>query len=109
MSVYIVSGIDDETDLNRFRLCADVLQIPFSSTHYKYTEMSANLEIKWNGKRFPIDFSSAKELEQTTVKELKQICGRITGVSPRDMKINAFGGKLCYGMRLQWQCIDSEQ
>ncbi|CAO0789878.1 unnamed protein product [Mucor circinelloides] len=53
--------------------------------------MSANLEIKWNGKRFPIDFSSAKELEQTTVKELKQICGRITGVSPRDMKINAFG------------------
>ncbi|KAL9539936.1 hypothetical protein MBANPS3_009981 [Mucor bainieri] len=53
--------------------------------------MSANLEIKWNGKRFPVEFSSAKELQQTTVKELKQICERITGVNPKDMKINAFG------------------
>ncbi|KAF1799512.1 hypothetical protein V8B55DRAFT_1590312 [Mucor lusitanicus] len=53
--------------------------------------MSASLEIKWNGKRFPVEFSSVKELEQTTVKELKQICERITGVNPRDMKINAFG------------------
>ncbi|CAO3649702.1 unnamed protein product [Mucor fragilis] len=53
--------------------------------------MAANLEIKWNGKRFPVEFSSVKELEQTSVKQLKQICERITGVSPRDMKINAFG------------------
>lgn len=55
--------------------------------------MSANLEIKWNGKKFPIEFSSVKELEQTTVKQLKNKCERITGVSAKDMKINAFGGK----------------
>ncbi|CEP17025.1 hypothetical protein [Parasitella parasitica] len=53
--------------------------------------MSANLDIKWNGKKFPIEFSSAKELQQTTVRELKNICERFTGVSPSDMKINAFG------------------
>lgn len=72
-----------------------VLQISFSSKNQIY-KMSASLEIKWNGKRFPVEFSSVKELEQTTVKELKQICERITGVNPRDMKINAFGGKQCF-------------
>ncbi|KAI8637047.1 hypothetical protein BD408DRAFT_425214 [Parasitella parasitica] len=53
--------------------------------------MAAHIEIKWNGKKFPIEFSSVKELQQTTVKELKSTCERITGVSPSDMKINAFG------------------
>jgi hypothetical protein len=55
--------------------------------------MSAILEIKWNGKRFPIEFRNAKELEGTSVKDLKSICQRITGVDPENMKINAFGGK----------------
>lgn len=66
--------------------------IPFS-LEIHHIEMSANLEIKWNGKKFPIEFSSVKELEQTTVKQLKNKCERITGVSAKDMKINAFGGK----------------
>lgn len=56
--------------------------------------MSAILEVKWNGKRFPLEFESAQDLQQTTVKELKSLCQRITGADPSTMKINAFGGKV---------------
>lgn len=56
--------------------------------------MSAILEVKWNGKRFPLEFATSNELQQTTVKELKSLCERITGAEPSTMKINAFGGKI---------------
>jgi hypothetical protein len=54
--------------------------------------MSAILEVKWNGKRFPVEFQDAKELETTTVRDLKTCIQRMTGADPSCMNINAFGG-----------------
>lgn len=54
--------------------------------------MSPILEVKWNGKQFPIEFRNEKELERSTVKDVKSICQRITGVDPKYIKLYAFGG-----------------
>lgn len=57
--------------------------------------MSAMIEVKWNGKQFPVEFASVRDLEKTTVKELKSNIQRVTGISDtHSMKLNAFGGKL---------------
>ncbi|KAI7899196.1 uncharacterized protein BX663DRAFT_521759 [Cokeromyces recurvatus] len=53
--------------------------------------MSAVLQVKWNGKYFPLEFETTKQLEQTQVKELKSYCQRITGIHPSNMAIYAFG------------------
>ncbi|KAI8975352.1 hypothetical protein BDF20DRAFT_822206 [Mycotypha africana] len=69
--------------------------------------MSAILYVKWNGKRFPVEFTGTKELQDTTVRELKATCHHITGIDPKFMKINAFGAYMtqddlplsAYGLR----------
>jgi hypothetical protein len=56
--------------------------------------MSAVIDVKWNGKKFPIEFRNARELETTTVKELKANIQRMTGIADTSlMRLIAFGGK----------------
>lgn len=54
--------------------------------------MSANIQIKWNSKKFPIEFPSVKDLETTSVKDLKTHIQRMTGADPSTMRLQAFGG-----------------
>ncbi|GAA5798834.1 hypothetical protein EDC94DRAFT_397421 [Helicostylum pulchrum] len=56
--------------------------------------MSVSIQIKWNGKKFPVEFQSVKELEVTPVKELKAHIQRMTGADPATMKLQAFGGDM---------------
>ncbi|KAI7896184.1 uncharacterized protein EV154DRAFT_492633 [Mucor mucedo] len=53
--------------------------------------MSATIQIKWHHKKFPIEFASIKDLEATTVKDLKTHIQRLTGLEPSSMKLQAFG------------------
>ncbi|ORE02047.1 hypothetical protein BCV72DRAFT_339002 [Rhizopus microsporus var. microsporus] len=53
--------------------------------------MSAFIEIKWHGKRFPIEFNSIDDLKRTTVKELKTYCSQMTGIEPDRIKLLVFG------------------
>ncbi len=55
--------------------------------------MSAIIEVKWNGKKFPVEFQSVKDLETTTVKDLKSYIQRMTGINSNSLKLQAFGGK----------------
>lgn len=55
--------------------------------------MSAIIEVKWNGKKFPVEFQSIKELETTTVKHLKAYIQRMTGINANSIRLQAFGGK----------------
>lgn len=56
--------------------------------------MSALIEIKWHGKRFPIEFNSIDDLKRTTVKELKTYCSQMTGIEPDRIKLLVFGGSV---------------
>ena len=55
--------------------------------------MTATIEIKWNGKRFPVEFHNVKELESTSVRNLKAHIQRMTGVDSSQIQLQAFGGK----------------
>lgn len=54
--------------------------------------MSATIEVKWNGKRFPVEFQTTKELETTSVRDFKLYIQRMTGVNPSTIRLQAFGG-----------------
>ncbi|KAI8096057.1 hypothetical protein BDF21DRAFT_407370 [Thamnidium elegans] len=56
--------------------------------------MSVSIQVKWNGKKFPVEFQSVKELEVTPVKELKAHIQRITGADPATMRLQAFGAAM---------------
>lgn len=58
--------------------------------------MSVSIQVKWNGKKFPVEFQSVKELEATPVKELKAHIQRMTGADPATMRLQAFGGKIIF-------------
>ncbi|CAO3657183.1 unnamed protein product [Mucor hiemalis] len=53
--------------------------------------MSATIEVKWNGKRFPVEFQTTKELETTSVRDFKWYIQRMTGVNPSTIRLQAFG------------------
>lgn len=66
----------------------------FLGFYYKVKKkMSAIIEVKWNGKKFPVEFQSVKELETTTVKHLKAYIQRMTGINANSIRLQAFGGK----------------
>lgn len=56
----------------------------------------ATIDVKWNGKRFPVEFRSTKELESTSVKDFKLAIQRVTGVNASVVKLQAFGGKCAF-------------
>lgn len=73
-----------------FKRAICIATVSITITHH--ISMSPILEVKWNGKQFPIEFRNEKELERSTVKDVKSICQRITGVDPKYIKLYAFGG-----------------
>ncbi|KAI8976510.1 hypothetical protein BDB01DRAFT_838032 [Pilobolus umbonatus] len=51
--------------------------------------MSVSIDIRYDGKQFPLEFENKQQLESTTVRELKELCEKVTGV--HDLKLSAFG------------------
>ncbi|KAI8364130.1 uncharacterized protein BYT42DRAFT_604134 [Radiomyces spectabilis] len=50
------------------------------------------VHLKWGKHRFDVDLSEYNyDIQQVTVKELKEKCSRLTGVAPEHMKLLAYG------------------
>ncbi|KAI8348874.1 hypothetical protein BD560DRAFT_410522 [Blakeslea trispora] len=56
--------------------------------------MSTRLNISWKGKKFFVEFNSLKELNNTTVGELKKSCQRVVGLDANLFDLFAFGARM---------------
>lgn len=53
--------------------------------------MKSKIEVKWNGRTFYIELDE-NDFDTWSVKDLIEKCHRITGLSPENIKLLAYGG-----------------
>lgn len=63
----------------------------------------AQVQVKWAGRRFGIEFADSEELSNYTVSQFKEKCQRLTGVDSQDMKLLAYGGRCVTELRFGYR------